>query len=598
MFSSYFKIWNLLNSREKKYAVFLILLMIGFGVIEMLGIISIFPLVTVLSDPELIQKSTYLNNIYRYFNFNSTNNFLVFLTLIVFILTISRALLNGFLKHSILRYTQMRIHSFSTRLLNSYLKRPYIYFLGRHSADMGKSILSEVEAVIYGSLVPGLDLISRLIISCFVLFSIFLADPSVALISLLTLSTSYAFLYLLLRNYLLRKGKERIQANRNRFMIAQEALVGIKEIKVRNATDLYLQNFKKTTGIFHRLKINTSLAKLIPTLFIQIATNGGILIVILVLLTQVEDNYKEVIPLVSLYAFAGMRILPVIQGLFRNLTSLRSNKPALSILYEELIEDKKYIKKKEPVIFKKFDEILSIENISFRYPESKSPVIKDLSLNIKAKTSVAFVGSTGAGKSTVIDLILGLLDPEKGEIKIDGETLLKTNKKSWQKIIGYVPQTIFIADDTITKNIALGSKESEIDHERVEFVSELANLKEFIENELPLAYETKVGEAGVKLSGGQRQRLGIARALYLDPQVLIFDEATSALDNLTEKNIMRSINRLKNSITIIMIAHRLSTIKECDTIFHIANGKLKNQGSYSYLSKNDDLFKKMASELS
>ena len=597
MLNTFQKLWDILSIRERKKGFILLFAMIIYGAIEMFGIVSIFPLVAVLNDPKLIEENQFLNNIYNFFQFNSTEKFLIFLTISVFIVTVTRALYNGFLNHLVLRYTQIRIQSLSTRLLQSYLCRPYIYFLGRHSADMGKSILSEVEAVVYGSLVPSIDLISRSIISLFILGALFLVEPSTTIITLLTLSASYIILYLGLRKYLLRKGVERIEANRNRFMIAQEALVGIKEIQVRNATDIYLQNFSKTTGFFHRLKINTSLAKLIPQLFIQISATGGILIFIVILLTKVENNYSEIIPIVALYAFAGMRILPVIQGLFKNLTSLRGSKPALEILYKELTE----YPEKLPTNYKKgitdFDNKISLNNISFSYPESKQPVINNLSLDIKAKTSVAFVGSTGAGKSTLIDLILGLLEPENGTIKIDGIKLDCSLKKSWQGLIGYVPQSIFIADDTIAKNIALGSKQKNIDYKRIRLVSEIADLEKFIINELPLGYETKVGEAGVKLSGGQRQRLGIARALYLNPKVLIFDEATSALDNLTEQSIMRSILNLKDSLTIIMIAHRLTTIKECDIIFHLNMGKIISKGNFTELCNNDKIFRDMASDL-
>ena len=238
---------------------------------------------------------------------------------------------------------------------------------------------------------------------------------------------------------------------------------------------------------------------------------------------------------------------------------------------------------------------IEINNISFSYPESKSKVINNLTIKIDARTSVAFVGATGAGKSTVIDIILGLLEPDKGCIRVDNIPLSNKNIKSWQRSIGYVPQTIFIADDTIARNIALGCKKDEIDYAQIRSVAKLAKINDFIENDLPFSYDTKVGEAGVKLSGGQRQRLGIARALYRNPKVLIFDEATSALDNLTEKAIISRINSLKNSITLIMIAHRLSTIKNCDTIFHLENGKLRSHGTYTELSNKDELFKNMSS---
>lgn len=593
MLKTYKKLWDLLLSRERKQALFLLLLMIIFGAIETFGIVSIFPLVSVISNPELIETNAYLNLAYRYFNFKSNDTFLIFLTSLVFFITVSRTLFNGLLTHSILRYTQMRNKGLSIRLLNAYLNRPYTYFLTKHSAEMAKTILSEVEGVIYGSLVPSLELLSRIIISIFVVSAVFLAKPIVALIAITIFSISYGIIYFLIRKYLLRKASERIEANRKRFMISQEALVGIKEIQVRDATNAYLINFKKATGLFHRLRINTSLAKLIPTLFIQVSVSGGILIIILVLLNQTGGNYNEIIPLIALYTFAGMRILPVAQGLFRNLTSIRSGKPALDILHKELILSKLNNTNTQVEPLPPLKKAIQIENISFSYPESKSEVIKNLSLIISASTSIAFVGSTGAGKSTIIDIILGLLEPDKGTIKVDNIILNKKNIKSWQKSIGYVPQSIFIADTSVARNIALGSKT--LNYEQIKKVAKLANLNDFIEKDLPYSYDTKVGEAGVKLSGGQRQRLGIARALYCNPKILIFDEATSALDNLTEKTIIENINGLRKSTTLIMIAHRLSTIKNCDMIYHLENGQLRSSGTFQELSKNDELFKKMSS---
>ena len=597
MFNVYKKLWDLILLRERKKGIFLMISMIFFGVIETFGIVSIFPLVSVISNPTIIETNKYLNFFYNYFNFQSTNKFLILLTSVVFLVIVTRALFNGFLNHFILRFTQFINQSLSYRLLSSYLQRPYVYFLTRNSAEMGKSILSEVEEVSMGSLVPALELISRVILSTFILFALFLVDPFIASISIFTFSLSYGIIYFVIRQYLLRKAIERVEANKNRFLISKEALVGIKEIKVRDATHIYLKNFNKASKTFHQIRVKTSLAKLIPNLFIQISASGGILIFIMILLTKNEGNYTEIIPLVSLYAYAGLRVMPVVQGIFKNLTSIRSSKPALKIIHTEIIKNKPYKKDKNSKIIKSLKKEICIENITFSYPESKSPVIKDLSLNIKAKSCVAFVGSTGSGKSTTIDLILGLLEPQNGSIRIDDITLKKSNIKSWQSLIGYVPQSIFITDDTIAKNIALGSEESAIDYEKVRYAAKLANIDQFITNELPQRYFTKVGEAGVKLSGGQRQRLGIARALYKDPEILIFDEATSSLDNLTENQVMNSISKLKNSITIILIAHRLSTIKECDLIYHLNEGKLRSEGTFKELSVKDKLFKNMASKI-
>jgi ABC-type multidrug transport system fused ATPase/permease subunit len=238
---------------------------------------------------------------------------------------------------------------------------------------------------------------------------------------------------------------------------------------------------------------------------------------------------------------------------------------------------------------------ISLNNIYFSYPNSSKTTLQDINLNISANTTVGIVGSTGSGKTTTIDIILGLLKPQKGTLKVDDLVIDQNNYRDWQKLIGYVPQDIYLSDETLAANIAFGVDNKDMSQQSVEHVAKIANLDDFVNNELPLKYQTVIGERGVRLSGGQRQRIGIARALYNNPKVLILDEATSSLDDITEKTIMEEVNKLSKNITIIMIAHRLSTVKKCDKIFILENGKLKNQGTFKKLINDSDLFKEYAS---
>ena len=304
-------------------------------------------------------------------------------------------------------------------------------------------------------------------------------------------------------------------------------------------------------------------------------------------------TFTNALPIISLYAFAGYRLMPSVQQVYTSITQLRYGGPALDNLYND-------IKSLKPLNLENnnkdlsFNKSIKLKDVYYNYPNASRTALKDINIDIFANTKVGLVGATGSGKTTTIDIILGLLNPDKGTLEVDGQIIEKSNLRSWQKLIGYVPQHIYLADDTIESNIALGVESKDINQDILENVSKIANLHDFIIKELPKKYKTVIGERGVRLSGGQRQRIGIARALYHNPKILIFDEATSALDNLTEKIVMQSINKISKDITIVLIAHRLSTVKTCDTIFYLENGVIKNKGTFEELIEKNDKFKMTA----
>ena len=298
-----------------------------------------------------------------------------------------------------------------------------------------------------------------------------------------------------------------------------------------------------------------------------------------------------------LYAVAGYRLLPAVQNIYSAQSMIKYNRPALMIIINDLkeieTEEKNELSNEVDQIIK-FDRKITVNDIFFKYPKSKKNVINGISLSILKNTSIGFAGSTGSGKTTLIDVILGLLDPKKGNIIVDDTIINNQNLLSWQNKISYVPQTIFLIDESISSNIAFGIKREEIDHDKVAKAAQLANLDRFVED-LPEKYDTLVGENGVKLSGGQRQRIGIARALYNEPEVLVLDEATSALDGITENYVMEAIESLSNKLTLIIVAHRITTIENCDMIYFLEEGKIKDYGTYNELISKNSQFKKMAS---
>jgi ABC-type multidrug transport system fused ATPase/permease subunit len=282
--------------------------------------------------------------------------------------------------------------------------------------------------------------------------------------------------------------------------------------------------------------------------------------------------------------------MPAIQQIYSSFTNLAVGGPSLDKLHEDIKNLRPFkINREEDIL--SFEKKISLKNIFYNYPNTSRTALKDISLNIPIKSTVGLVGATGSGKTTTVDIILGLLEAQKGTLEVDGKIITNQNSRSWQRSIGYVPQHIFLADDTIASNIAFGVDRKYINQKAIEKASKISNLHNFIEDELPNQYQTTIGERGVRLSGGQRQRIGIARALYHNPQILILDEATSALDNQTEKAIMDAVNNLGNNITIIIIAHRLSTVKKCDQIYLLEKGELKNQGTFDELVKTSENFR-------
>jgi ABC-type multidrug transport system fused ATPase/permease subunit len=384
------------------------------------------------------------------------------------------------------------------------------------------------------------------------------------------------------------------EANSKRFKIADEGMSSIKDIKLNHNESFFIDLFSKSSKIF---AINNSIQVIIgsfPRYILEIVS-FGMIVGIIVYMSMNEYNSSEIIPIVSVYAMSGYKLMPALQQIYVSIATMKYNISAVDILINDFKDDYN-IEKKQNLNSSRmfFLDKLNLNNLYFSYPSRKENVINGLDLSIGSGSIVGIAGKTGSGKTTLVDIILGLLTKKSGEFNIDGSEVLNNNVRSWQKNIGYVPQNIYIIDDTIANNIAFSVSKEDIDFNKVEFVAKLAKLDDFILN-LPDKYETNVGERGVCISGGQRQRIGIARALYNDPLVLVLDEATSALDGITEREILNSIHSISRKITIIMIAHRISTLKRCDAIHIMDEGRIIDSGTYKYLMSNNEYFRKMSS---
>ncbi len=586
------KISFLLSKRERFRAFILLIMTLIMAFIDMLGVASILPFIAVLTKPQIIETNIILSNVYQItknFGVENEEQFLIGLGIFVFLLLITSISFKALTIYFQVRFSKMCEYSISINLIKSYLYQPYSWFLNRNSAVLGKSILSEVSNVISKGLVPMMNLITNSFITLTLFILLIIANPKLTLIAIITISLFYVLVYMLNLNLMKKIGKEVFNANEERFKISTEAFGAFKEIKIGSLENIYVNQFSKPSK---NLTLNAALWSVlnqIPRFTLEAVAFGGMLLIILFFMS-VSGDITNVLPMIALYAFAGYRLMPALQKIYISFTSLRYIGPSLDSLYNDLKNLKPKTKNEyiEPLTLSKN---ICLKNIHYSYPNASKTALRNINLNIPANKTIGLVGVTGSGKTTTIDIILGLLEAQKGTLEVDGKIINISNKRAWQRSIGYVPQQIFLSDSTISSNIAFGVNINDINQEAVEKAAKIANLHEFIINELPLKYQTTIGERGVRLSGGQRQRIGIARALYHEPKVLVLDEATSALDNLTEKAVMNAVHNSEKDITKILVAHRLSTVRYCDNIYLFDKGELTNQGTFDELIKNSDEFR-------
>ncbi|WP_019627638.1 ABC transporter ATP-binding protein [Thioalkalivibrio sp. AKL10] len=590
------KLNALLDPRDRGKVGLLVLLMIATAFMQTAGIASVMPFLAVLSDPNMVHDNEVLRVAYEWIGFESTNRFLYFLGLAAFVVFITGTALQALNQWAITRFTHMQQYELSRRLMGDYLRRPFTFFLNRNSGDLAKTVLQETTQAINGALMPVLRLASQGLLAIFIIALLIVVQPWLALTVAFALGSIYGAIYFLARTWLNRIGKDRVEANRERFTAAAEAFAGAKEIRLLGRERDYLERYRDPSKRFASHQANAILLKEIPQYAIEAIAFGGVLLLVLFLMAG-DGGLAKALPLIGLYALAGRQLIPAFQKIFQQFASLRFNVAAVDNILQDLghpTRDELPAESDNELAPLAPQSALTATDLAYTYPGHDQPAIRDVSLAIQARTTVGFIGSSGAGKSTLLDLLLGLLEPDQGEIRIDNEPLARGNVRNWQQAIGYVPQHIFLADQSVAANVALGVPQARIDHEAVERAARQANLHDFVTRELPLGYNTIVGERGTRLSGGQRQRIGIARALYRDPEVLFFDEATSALDNATERAVMDAIHKLAGEKTIILVAHRLTTVAPCDRIFILEQGTVTDAGTWDELSARSGSFKLLA----
>ncbi|MFO1091070.1 MAG: ABC transporter ATP-binding protein [Hyphomicrobiales bacterium] len=479
-------------------------------------------------------------------------------------------------------------------LFEGYLRQPYLFHVARDSSSLAKLVIQDVQLAVLGYMNSVLGFISRSFVTFALVALIILQDPFVALGVVVVMGGTYGAVYFFAKEKLNALGQQIMLAGDARHRIVYESLGGVKELIVLGRTTDAVAELDTETRAITQAEIVSSLTGMMPRYALETIAFGGIVAITLLLLMR--GDAQSAIPTLALYAFAGYRILPAIQQLYASAVNIKFFTPSVANLERDLELVKTSVPQagSAPMI-SSFDKAISFRNVVFGYPAANRPAIDGVSTEIRRNESIGLVGKTGSGKTTFVDLLLGLYSPNSGKITVDGTTLTSANAKSWRRHIGYVPQHIFLKNASILENIALGVSKTKIDRSAAEQAARMAQADEFIVL-LPNGYDTVVGERGVKLSGGQRQRLGIARALYLNPDVIVFDEATSALDGVTETAVMDAVRSLSGTRTIILIAHRLRTVQTCDRILMLEAGRIVADGSYEELLSNSLPFRRLAGQ--
>ena len=579
---------------QQKLRLFKIQFMIIFSsFLETISVLSIGPFMTLVSSPETINSNFYTSKVYQYLNIQEPNNFLIlFGGLILFIMIISAFF-------SMITIWRLSIlggqigADLSNRMFNYYVNRPLSFHLQTNSSQLASKLIVESNRLTHSVLLQFLYLNSKLILILMMIITILITVPIIAILSTLLFLVSYISIYRFASYRLNRNGIVISNESQSRMRTINESFGGIKDLLIHGLQTNFISKYKKSTDNYYSSWSSNQVLALLPRYAIELTAYGTMISAILFLLFSFDNNIGKVLPIIAVFGLASMKMLPAFQQCYFSVSTMRANMNAYLVVRKELLDirnqENSYDEDLEPESELTFKEKVSLHGISFKYQENKDEVLNDISFDINANQTVGLVGASGSGKSTVINILIGLLQPTKGSITVDGQELTKANLGAWQQKIGFVSQDIFLLDASIKENIAFGYHPKDIDLKRIEKVLEMAQLDKFVLT-LPNGIDTSVGERGMQLSGGQLQRIGIARALYGNPEILVFDEATSNLDRISEKLIMETIATIGKSTTIIMIAHRLSTVKECDNIFLFNNGSLEDSGSYDYLQKTNSQF--------
>ena len=595
------ELFALLTIDQRRRYLSLQIMMVFMAFMELLGIASIGPFMALVADMQLLETNAFLNSIYVASGVSTHTDFLFITGLFVLLMLGLASVLSMITTWRLSLFAYSVGTEISDRLYHYYLRKDWLFHASGSSAQLTKQIATEALRVTNFIILPFIQMNARLVLAVFISISIFIYNPLIATVGVVLFASGYVIIYRVIRKRIALYGEYVSTTSTDRFRLMNEGFGGIKDVLLYNRRHDFVHQFETSGKLFARAQgVNTALSQA-PRYLMELLAFGAMIGLVLVLLTTRDGNLSQVLPVLTVYALAGFKLLPALQQIYHSVATIRGNTAAFDSIKEDLLASL-VIEDEQSDTSDRLDnrsiDLSKIKNIrlnrvSFTYPNKIMPALDNININIPVNSTVGFVGESGSGKSTAIDLLLGLISPNTGALMLDNIIIDKKNRKAWQQYIGFVPQSIFLSEGSITENVAFGICHDDIDLAKVKQAVKLAHLESLVES-LTEGLDTKVGERGVQLSGGQRQRIGIARALYNQADVLVFDEATSALDGITEKVIMDAIEELSGQKTIVMIAHRLKTVKNCDVIYLMKQGRIVEQGTYQQLIDNNPMFKKMA----
>lgn len=592
-FTALRKVFRILSPRGRVKLCWLVILTLLSAMMETIGIAAWIPFVSFGTNPEVVRQNPLMQRLYTLAGFTDYTSFLVFLGGGLLFLFLTGNVCRAATVWLCYRFSWGENHRMSQLLLDRYLRHPYVWFLRRNSADLAKNVIEEVGNTVEYVFQKLCMCMVRGFLAVLICIGLLLMDPLIAFTTAAFLTLIYSMFYRYFRGNLTRLGQVRLDSNRLRYKAVMEALSAVKEAKAPSSLPYFLETYRRHSLRTNELRISSELIGDLPGYLTEALAVGGMLAVMIYFLAT-QGGSSSALTLIALYIVAAIRLTPALQNIYQDIVKIRFFLPSLDKIHEELGGGGQTVLTAAVEERLEFKQSLRLEGLCYSYPGSGVRAISDVTLEILRSTSTALVGKTGAGKTTVADIVAGLLEPQEGVLRVDGTPLCRDRISQWQLDVGYVPQEIYLLDDTVQHNIAFGVPEDDIDHMAVVRAAKAANIHDFITGHLDKGYDAVLGERGISLSGGQRQRIGIARALYPDPEVLIFDEATSALDSLTERAVMDAIRQLSRRKTLIVIAHRLTTVKVCDSICFLEDGRVAAQGDFDELMKSCPAFRELA----
>jgi ATP-binding cassette subfamily C protein len=584
------KILGIFDRREKRQLIVLLCMMIVGAALETLGIGVVASFVAVISKPELVQSNSVLRFLFETSRSSDQGEFIIYFGVTLCVVFVLKNAFLAWLSYRQVKFAYDKEVSLSQQLFVTYLTSPYSFHAQRNSAELLRNLTTEVSYVITGVVMPALMVVTETVVVIFIAGLLAAANPlyaAVALIIFVAMSTTFNHFA---KPHLVKLGNQRSTLGSARIQLVNQSLGSVKEVKLLGAEGFLSRAYHRYTVDFARAGLVHHALHAMPRMLIE--TTVVVTILVAIIIGQHQGRLYALLPVLTLLVLAAARIMPSFVRIAPALNQVRYFFPALNAVAADLHSasgnPELVAVAREAGKIKLQSEII-LRDVGFSYEKRDAFSIRGVSLSIPRGCSVAFMGSSGAGKSTLVDLILGLVEPQSGEILIDGVPLEQV-KSRWQRSIGYVPQSIYILDDTVRRNVAFGLADDEMDEQRVWYVLRSARLDAFVRG-LPQQLDTTLGERGIKISGGERQRIGIARALYRDPDVIVFDEATSALDGATERAISETIGELQGVKTLLIVAHRVSTIQTCDVVYFMKEGRIVDKASFSELMQRNSSFR-------